>query len=193
MEDKMSVKESEALFTLDSIVRKVGTEVPEAQVKGIQGSISVRKPTDSEFVRAHQDENQTIVGATVLVPDGTQSKEVYLLTDGYTLPPDISNLEKIVNFYRSINHAGVEFLWLLKTTPNPWNESAREAVVQARDQWIKLRSNTGANCYDTYFPLGQLPDPEWSGRSFLEFVKLAFRGRMISSSEHKVIRMLQGA
>ena len=74
-----------------------------------------------------------------------------------------------------------------------WYDSARDMVQIATKQFVKIVANNAAGCYDYYEPKGVIPEPDWSSLpSFAELLVLAFKDRVIESSDHKAFHMLLG-
>jgi hypothetical protein len=150
----------------------------------------VRKTRKSEFVRIHPSEDERLCGAVTI--EAPETKELYLILGIWTMPIDVQDFAVATNLFRAMNHVGVEFLYYYKLSTNDWALSASIWVRQATEQWIRLRANMVASCYDVQeAPVG-LPEPAWSNRTFQEIVSLGFQGRVISSPDHKVIQLLQG-
>jgi hypothetical protein len=188
--------QSESLISLVTARSSVGSEVDESKTRAVQGAIRVRKPNKAEFVRVHPDRDQWAIGARVIEVNTDMSSETYILLGQWSLPSAIADEEKSVNLYRSMNHQGVEFIWKVKVGNGPgadWNESAIEAVRLATEEWVKVKANMGAHCYDIYPPAKSIPEPPWSSRSWEATLALAFKGRDIRSPEHRVIAALEGS
>jgi hypothetical protein len=154
--------QSESLITLVSARSSVGSEVDESKTRAVQGAIRVRKPNKAEFVRVHPSRDQWAIGGRVIEVNTDMSSETYILLGQWALPNAIADVEKSVNLYRSMNHQGVEFIWKVKGGSGPdadWNESALEAVRLATEEWVKVKANVGAHCYDIYRLQNRFPIP----------------------------------
>lgn len=73
-----------------------------------------------------------------------------------------------------------------------WNESALEIVRSFAGRWIRMQSNRESGAYDVIEPISELPPPEWPADP-QAMLKIAFRGRIITSADHPVVRQLRGA
>ena len=89
------------------------------------------------------------------------------------------------------------FLWPARL-PNrlrqdTWADSTLAAVAHAETQWLRVDANMRAGAYDVSIATAPLPEPEWPEQTFEELFRLAFRGQVIDSLDHPVIRQLKGA
>jgi len=71
-----------------------------------------------------------------------------------------------------------------------WTQSSCEAIDAARDGWIRVISAEGAYQYQS--PNGKLPDPVWPDLSYEEILFKAYKGRIITDIDHKLLRELRG-
>ena len=46
--------------------------------------------------------------------------------------------------------------------------------------------------YEIYQAEGDLPDPNWPDESFSELLRIAFKGNIIDSQDHIILRQLLG-
>jgi hypothetical protein len=73
-----------------------------------------------------------------------------------------------------------------------WNASALEAADIARGKWIRLSPNKSLGAYEVTAG----PDPQaplaWPEHSFEALLKIAFKGKIIDTLDHPVIRQLRG-
>ena len=97
----------------------------------------------------------------------------------------------------AITRQGVLFLWPLRVpgefgkTDN-WLASAREAAAHAVHAWVRVQSNMSLGAYEVYEAVGAIPDPVWPELSMDDIVRIAVRGRVISTIDHPVLRKLRG-
>jgi hypothetical protein len=73
-----------------------------------------------------------------------------------------------------------------------WSESALEAVKLAGEGWVRVQSNMSLGAYEVFTARGELPEPEWPDADLRGLLKVAFRGKVIDSTEHPVLRKLRG-
>jgi hypothetical protein len=154
--------------------------------------ISVRRPDRQWFIRVHPAaEYRVDVGVIEL----KEENETYLV-----LPQLCANLPGEVVYktlYTAINRQGVVFLWPARLPDvdgrlDAWNLTAREAAEMAIKRWHRIAANRSAGCYDVYEAKGELVDPIWPEEPFNKLLEVAFRGRVISDTDHPVIRQLLG-
>jgi hypothetical protein len=62
----------------------------------------------------------------------------------------------------------------------------------AQRSWIRLIPNIESGCYDVYLPEGGFQDPVWPDKPFSDYIRLAFRDRVISTIDHPVVKKLRG-
>jgi hypothetical protein len=70
--------------------------------------------------------------------------------------------------------------------------TARQAAEMAKDQWIKLMSDMTAGSYRVFVAMGTLPDPKFPDKPLEELLRLAFRGRVINTADHPVVKQSLG-
>ena len=75
---------------------------------------------------------------------------------------------------------------------NAWHDTAREASELAKREWIKLVSDMAGGCYRIYRAKGALPNPVFPEKNLEELLRIAFRGRVIDSETHPVVRQALG-
>ena len=155
-------------------------------------TVPVRKPTRQEFVRVHPDAGYHMPSAVIELRD---EGEIYAVEQGICaeLPGEV--IPKIL--FTAMTRQGVIFLWPIRLPGedgalDPWNRSALEAADLATQQWIKVVSNRALGAYEVFKATGNLSDPEWPEVSFAELVRVAFKGRVIGTLDHPVLRRLRG-
>lgn len=164
-----------------------------APVKKALLTVPVRKPNNQEFFRVHPAESHRLeVGLLILKDTG----EVYVVTPDVAeqLGSDVA----IRYLVLTINRQGVVALWPLAMPDedghlHEWGRSALEAANHAKTAWVRLRSNRSLGAYEVEFATATLGDPVWPDVAFAEIVSVAFRGRIIDSVDHPVVRVLKGA
>jgi len=96
-----------------------------------------------------------------------------------------------------VNRANDLFLWRIKLPgpdgrPNSWSESALDVAKSAEAAWCRMVADMANGIYSHWESDRSFPDPKWPALSLAEIIKLAFRGRMIDSLDHPVLRELRG-
>ena len=154
--------------------------------------VPVRKPQKQEFFRIHPSEEQRL---PVMILEQKEEGLTYLLApSAYDLLPE---LQRAVTLVAAIDRRGNPFLIPLPLPgedgrSNPWHVSLSAVVALSEQKWVRCVANMQAGSYDAYVATGQLADPEWPDVKFEELVEIAFRGRVIESADHPLIRQLLG-
>ena len=58
--------------------------------------------------------------------------------------------------------------------------------------WTRVAANMSGGYYDIYVATGQLGSPVFPDLSIDEIISLAFRGRVIDTVDHPIIKSLRG-
>jgi hypothetical protein len=147
--------------------------VEAAGVKTLRTTVPVRRPSAQDFVRVHA------------APE-------------YRVVPLLSTEVVYKTLFTAINRQGIVFLWPVRLPsvddkPNQWWLSAREAAERAVNTWVRMKANMSLGAYEITVAEGEMADPAW-GRleSFADLLRIAFKGRLISDTDHAVIRRLRG-
>ena len=170
------------------------TMVGGPSVSKVLVQIPVRKPSKEWFIRTHPDiEKHTI---DTLVLELKEDGEVYLV------PPALRNAllgEPCVNIKRlhlSANRQGDVFIWPIRLPGadgklDSWNESALEAANLAATKWVRLSANLRIGAYS--IAVADIADaPKWPAMPFNELLRIAFKGKVIETMDHPVLRRLRG-
>jgi hypothetical protein len=155
-------------------------------------TIPVKKPTREWWIRVHP-QNRLETAVLELKED----REVYLVA-----PPLWQALSTEVTFsprllVQAITRQNVVFIWPL-VLPGPdgktmdWYTSALEAASMAQSRWVRVVANMSLGAYEVFEATGDLPDPTWPETSFEEILRVAFKGRVIDTPEHPVLKRLRG-
>jgi hypothetical protein len=105
----------------------------------------------------------------------------------------LSEFVNTVELYGCVTKAGVFQFWPINVIEmeNDWNDSARELLDMAVEEWVGYRSAEGR--YLPRYPQGDLGEPVWPQTTMQDLLARAFRGvRTIKSLDHKVARELLG-
>ncbi|HEY3323887.1 MAG TPA: hypothetical protein VGP72_25775 [Planctomycetota bacterium] len=73
-----------------------------------------------------------------------------------------------------------------------WSESALEIINGHAGKWIRVSANMDLSCYEAFEAVTQLSAPEWPEGGIDWMVRTAFKGHVIDSIEHPVIKRLRG-
>jgi hypothetical protein len=121
--------------------------------------------------------------------------------DSYIVTPEMASEmpgEAVPKMLRTtINRQGVVSIWPIRLPGEDgrldnWNQSAMEAAQIAEEKWVRVAANMSLGAYDVFEAMGELPEPEWPDISFNELITIAFKGRIIDSPDHPVLKRLKG-
>ncbi|MBI2825124.1 MAG: hypothetical protein HYX69_10600 [Planctomycetia bacterium] len=163
-------------------------------VKKLLTVVPVRKPSKEVFFRVHPGEDFCLTTAVIELKE---DQEFFIidpaLREQLSAEPTFG-LRRLVTV---INRQGDVSIWPLRLPSaegkiDSWSESALEAVERAKDRWIRMASNRGIGAYDVYEATGDLPPPVWPDLPFRTLLETAFKGRLIDSLDHPVIKRLRG-
>ncbi len=85
-------------------------------------------------------------------------------------------------------------LWAISVgqRDNAWSRTGLEIVAAAEERYVRCVPN-GRDGYAIEYPEQDLGEPSWPELSQSEWYDLAFKGRVIDSFDHEVLRELRGA
>ena len=168
-------------YTSDHGVEKVITNVP------------VQKTKNGAFIRIHPGAEHQLNAATIAIKGDTT--ESYLLTNG--MLGHVPDMEKLVTLRLAVDKFNNPFLIPVPLPTfdgrrNSWGDSLAEAVKIAETKWVRLSANMAAGCYNIHVATALKDEPMWPNLTFAELLQIAYRGRIISSPDHLVLRQLMG-
>jgi hypothetical protein len=163
-------------------------------VKKAMLTVPVRKPDKAWFVRVHPSDDHALQTAVIELKE---DRETYLVAQ-----PLWAHLAGESTFspralFTAINRQGVLFLWPVRL-PGPdgkvdaWSQSALEAAQLARKGWVRVAANMALGAYDVFEANAALVEPEWPDTSFRDLLQIGFKGKLIDSMDHPVLRKLRG-
>jgi hypothetical protein len=167
--------------------------VETTSVKKLVTKVPVRKPNKQDFIRVHPDPNYRLVFALIELKDDRD--EIYVVTPAMAqeLPGECFTAV----LYTVINRQGVVTLWPGKLPApdgrvNAWHQSAHEAAERAMTRWVRVMSNMSLGAYEIYEASSTIPDPVWPELTYDDLVRIAFRGKVVNSFDHPIIKRLRG-
>jgi hypothetical protein len=165
----------------------------QAGVEKLLTAVPVRKPIKRDWIRVHADPAYRMSPAAVI--ELREERETYLVLPHLAI--ELSGEFRLSTLYLAINRQGVAFVWPVPLPDeggrrNLWSESAHDAAELAMASWVRVVPNLSLNGYEVLTTTLPLADPEWPKLSFGEVLKLAFRGSVIDSLDHPVVRRLRG-
>jgi hypothetical protein len=162
-------------------------------VKKLLTVVPVRKPNRQDFVQVHPDPEFRLAPAAIL--ELKDDREMYCVTPDMAV--ELAGEVFAASIYTAINRQGVVHLWPVRLpTPdgkiNQWHQSAAEAAERAMKSWIRVVADMSLGAYQVYEATANIPDPEWPALSFMELMRIAFKGRFIDRPNHPVVQKLRG-
>ena len=164
-----------------------------AGVKKLIKTVPVRKPGKQDFIRVRPEPEYRENFAMIDLKD---DREDYIVRP--EILPELAGEVVLKTLFTAINRQGVVFLWPVRL-PAPddrktsaWSQSAREAAEMAMTRWVRMRSNMNLGAYDIAVAEGVMADPKWPELSFQELVRIAYRDRMVTTTDHPVVKRLRG-
>jgi hypothetical protein len=177
-------------FTLETLRLKqdfgAGTLVKKALL-----TVPVRKPNKQDFIRTRPGEEWR---AALALIELKEEGEVYVVTPNLVGELGGEVIPKLI--ITAVNRQGVAFLWPIRLPGedgrhDEWNRSAMEAANLATKQWVRVSANMSLGAYDVLMAQAAMPEPVWPDVPFSELVRIAFKGRVIDTLEHPVVRRLR--
>ena len=179
------------IFSDLAALRLTPDEAGQIGTEEVLAHVSVRKPSINEFVRVNPDPAMSLATSIFVDPE----RETYFVA------PSARNVlvagVKAMLLVPTVNQRGLFFIWPIALGDgsgrrNAWHETAREAAEYAKREWVKLASDMPGGCYRIYKAKGALPNPVFPDKSLEELLRIAFRGRIIDSESHPVVRQALG-
>jgi hypothetical protein len=154
--------------------------------------VPVRKPQKQEFVRVNPDESMMLATA---VYEDKQDREFYFVAPDM-MPAMLGETTPVI-LVTAVNRQKVSFLWPIKVptdsgSNNSWQDSALQGCEFAKKKWVRLNADMSLGAYRIFAAQGDLSEPEWPAKPLNELLEIAFRGRVIDSEEHPVVKRLRG-
>ena len=164
-----------------------------AGVEKLLTVVPVRKPLKHDFVRVHPDPGFRMSPAGIV--ELREEREVYLVMPH--LAAELAGEYRFMTLYMAVNSKGVPFIWPIPLPEeggrkNLWAESGHEAAAHAVKSWVRVTANMSLGAYEIKRATTLVADPEWPAMPFGELLKIAFRGYLIGSLDHPVVRRLRG-
>ena len=158
----------------------------------ILSKVPVRKPQKQEFVRVNPDAAMMLATA---VYEDKQDREFYFVAPN--MMAAMLGESTPVILVTAMNRQKVSFLWPLKvandnSSGNAWQDSAQQGCELAKKTWVRLGADMSLGAYRIYAAQGDLSEPEWLEKPLNELLEIAFRGRVIDSEDHPVVKRLRG-
>jgi hypothetical protein len=153
----------------------------------VSRNVPIRKPGALEYFRTHPAQ----AFETVVVED-KENREIYFALPAAYGALAAQGLVKTKRLVRVITRQGVNLVWPIGIETdgrlNSWYESARDAELRAHTAWTRIVSNMPTKAYDIYAQDDPCDEPDWTSQSFEEILEIAFKGRIIDTPDHRIVR-----
>lgn len=164
----------------------------EANVKPVLSKVPVRKPQNQWFFRVHPDSEYRMPCGLIDMKD---TGEVYFVHPKIhqVAAGDLTRVELLT----CVTRQKAIFLWPIKLPSAGgrtygWLDSARDVAAAGTKNWVRMSSNMQLQAYEYVEAQDDLGEPEWPSQDFRELLEIAFKGRIISSPDHPVLKNLRG-
>jgi hypothetical protein len=149
--------------------------------------IPVRRPKKLEWVRVHPNHR---LGPVALLED--DEEKIYLLSED--VHTAVHEEAKVVTLRQCITSTKVSFIWhvpCVQPDGADWSswKSQRAAAEIGEESWIRMIWQREASNYKVRRK-ADYGEPAWPTQSIDELAETAFKGRIIDSLDHPVIRHL---
>jgi len=157
-------------------------------------TIPVRKPSKESWFRTHPKEEYRLPAYVIELK---QQGEIFLVARA--LCADLGEESTFVSklLIPTLTRQGDLLLWPIRLpgadgSSDPWSTSALEAANTARTKWVRMSSKRSLGAYELIVAPDPQPEPNWPIKSLNEIVQIAFKGHVIDTLDHPVIRQLRG-
>jgi hypothetical protein len=156
----------------------------------ILAAVPVGKPSRHTFFRTHTEHF-----AQVMLFEDKDARETYFVAP--CMHEMMQGEATIYKVFLVVTRQGQPILWPIRVDTdgrtNRWTETARIAVEIGKTRWTRIVPDMAIGHYRIHEAKGQnLAEPRWPKETMPELFKIAFRGRIIDSADHPVIRKLLG-
>lgn len=154
------------------------------------GPMAIRLPGPQEFFRVCPEEG---FSASYNLLEDKQDKKVYVVH------PDLEELVGKDAFPAelrlAVNRDG-EYFFLYCKYPSrpdePYTTTRLNGVDEAQRCWVRLRRKDGEDGYEIIKARGELPEPVWPKKPFLDLLSCAASDRVILEEDHPILMRLLG-
>jgi hypothetical protein len=161
-------------------------------------AIELKKPPADTFIKIHPDPNYSLVWPTV-EKDETMYVVHPRLAKQLETDSRMATLIKPVRFVLCAIHQGPFFMWPVKQSVDPANQSTvhkalDQAVAFGMAGWVRITWNPKLRIHETFEYRGpSVAEPVWPDKPFSELMKIALgEARMIKDINHSTLRKLAG-
>lgn len=161
-------------------------------VSEIITTIPVRKPSRHEFFRICPDPTMSLVTGVYI--DKQDRDTTYFVAPA--MRGALFGEDRIAVLHHFVTREGVSGIWPV-TLPGDerqcnWTDSKRIAIERAKQTWVRIAGDMPLGAYRIFEARGEFGDPRFSTMTFSEMLKIAFKGRVIDTEDHPIVKRLLG-
>ena len=154
--------------------------------------VPVRKPERQSWFQIHPGEDWRMPVALIEVKEDRQH---YLVAP--TVYNDLAGECTPKYLITCQTRQKITFLWPVRMPAadgrmDQWSASALQIVNEYAGRWIRVSSNLALGAYEVFVTEAPFDPPIWPPEGFHSILEKAFRGRIIDSVDHPIVKMLRG-
>jgi hypothetical protein len=155
--------------------------------------VTVRRPYKERFFRVNPDPGTRLANVGILDWQEDKQRVPYLVLPVFF--PKVAGLAYRATVVSCVDDEHEWFTWALKQnrpgfSTNACNDSAMEVAETAETQWVRLLAKDGR--YGCRKPEEDFWEPVFCPDPLLAQLNQGFRGRIINSLDHPILRRLEG-
>lgn len=156
--------------------------------------VRVGKPRKETYVRTSPIVEHWIGGCVLELKD--EGDETYWVVPALHAALSGEPCLKPVRLILSVDRPGNPFFWKIAMPDatgrsQPWIDSMMDAAIIAKKQWVRVAWSGSTRAYEVTVASIQA-EPKWPTESVHELLNIAFRGRVVTSLDHPILRTLRG-
>lgn len=110
---------------------------------------------------------------------------------------ELANEVRVKLLYLYVTRDGSPGLWPVNMPGDDgrldtWSQSAHSAAGIAQSSWIRLQANRTVGAYEVRAAAALNDEPVWPDLTMREILNLAFRDKLITSTDHPIVKNLRG-
>jgi hypothetical protein len=186
--------DDEAIFDDVEALREANKDAFAGETEAPSGIVSGR-PKKELYVRFHPDDG-FYLPAHVWSPtsDDSKQKPYYILQHLWSLE-DLQGGLRAVVLATWMGVDGSLGLWDVPASSGAgdWALSGQQILAAGRRSWLRIQADSKEKYYRHFLPQNPIPDRPWPEMTFSEILRKAFKGRVVTSEDHELIRRLRNA
>lgn len=154
--------------------------------------VPVRRPNRQEWFQVHAEEAWRMPVALIELKE---DRETYLVDPRVYSDLVAECVPKYI--FACQSRQRVTFIWAVKMPGSDgrldqWSGSALQIATEYCGRWIRVVANMSLGAYEVQFTRAAFDPPVWPTEGFQSLLSKAFRGKIIHSVDHPVIKKLRG-